>query len=286
MSEPPDIFAGQPASAELLAELYDLEHDEIVEDLVFYRELAGRTRGAILDLGCGSGRLFSSLLAGGARHVVGLDGSAALLERARRRVAGDPALAAAAAARRLELVHGDVRAVAVGRRFSLIVAVGVLPHLGTPDAVLAMLWSARRRLTPPGRLVLDDLGPGAMPHRDLPLSVDWTRRLGERTLRRSSRLLRSEEAGGLRVDYSTLTESIGADGTIAPLSAEYRLWYPSPDTLSRLAREAGLAVELSFGSHDLDELGPESERRIFILRRTRRTTAAGDTGGGGHRHER
>ncbi len=286
MSEPPDIFAGQPVPAELLAELYDLEHDEITEDLVFYRELARRTRGAILDLGCGSGRLFASLLAGGARHVVGLDGSAALLARAEHRAAANPSIREAAAAGRLELVHGDARAVAPGRRFGLIVAVGVLPHLGTPDAVLAMLRSARRRLTRAGRLVLDDLGPGAMPGRDLPLSVDWTRRVGDRTLQRSSRLLRSEEAGGLRVDYSTLTESIGADGTIAPLSADYRLWYPSSDTLSRLAREAGLSVELRFGSHDLDELGPESERRIFILRRTRRTTAAGDTGGGGHRHER
>jgi hypothetical protein len=38
--------------------------------------------------------------------------------------------------------------------------------------------------------------------------------------------------------------------------------------LTRLAREAGLVVELAYGSHDLDPLGPDSERRIFILRRS------------------
>ena len=43
-----DIFAGQPSDADLLAELYDLEHDAVVEDLIFYREQTRRSgeRGA------------------------------------------------------------------------------------------------------------------------------------------------------------------------------------------------------------------------------------------------
>jgi SAM-dependent methyltransferase len=61
-----DIFASQPADEDRLAELYDLEHDDLIEDLDFYRELARRTAGPVLDLGCGSGRLFGTLLDGGA----------------------------------------------------------------------------------------------------------------------------------------------------------------------------------------------------------------------------
>ena len=52
-----------------------------------------RHPGAVMDLGCGSGRLFASFVAGGATRVVGIDGSRALLDRARSRVAGDPGLA-------------------------------------------------------------------------------------------------------------------------------------------------------------------------------------------------
>ena len=84
-----DILAGQPADEALLAELYDLEHDEIDEDRAFYREWARRTHGATIDLGCGSGRLFGELLRGGARKIVGIDGSQALLDRALVRMLAD-----------------------------------------------------------------------------------------------------------------------------------------------------------------------------------------------------
>ena len=90
-----DIFAGQPSDPDLLAEIYDIEHDQIVEDLAFYREMTRRARGAVLDLGCGSGRLFEAFLRGGAPRVVGVDGSPALLRRARRRIRRSPTLSSA-----------------------------------------------------------------------------------------------------------------------------------------------------------------------------------------------
>jgi SAM-dependent methyltransferase len=262
-----DIFAGQPTSEDVLAELYDLEHDAVDEDLPFYRELARRSRGAVLDLGCGSGRLFRTLLRGGIPRLVGVDGSAALVRRAEQRIAADAELRSAAAAGRIELVHGDVRRLRRTDHFGLILAVGVLPHLDGPAAVRAMLRRARHRLTRAGRLVLDDLGPVEMPARDLPLSTDWSRIVAGRRVTRRSRLLRSDEEGGIRVAFSTLTEAEQGDGTIARLPAGYRLWYPTPVTLERLAEEAGLAVELRYGSHDLDALDQDSERRIFVTRR-------------------
>jgi SAM-dependent methyltransferase len=262
-----DIFAGQPTSEDVLAELYDLEHDAVDEDLPFYRELARRSRGAVLDLGCGSGRLFRTLLRGGIPRLVGVDGSAALVRRAEQRIAADAELRSAAAAGRIELVHGDVRRLRRTDHFGLILAVGVLPHLDGPAAVRAMLRRARHRLTRAGRLVLDDLGPVEMPARDLPLSTDWSRIVAGRRVTRLSRLLRSDEEGGVRVAFSTLTEAEQGDGTIARLPAGYRLWYPSPVTLERLTEEAGLAVELRYGSHDLDALDQDSERRIFVTRR-------------------
>jgi len=261
-----DIFAGQPAEEALLAEIYDIEHDEITEDLVFYREQARRIAGPVIDLGCGSGRLFGALLGTSDRSLVGLDGSAALLERAADRIGADAALQAARDQGRIELVAGDVRTVRRRERFGLAIMAGVLAHLDGPEDGLRALDAARTLLGPEGVLIVDNLGPGALPPHDLPLSVDWERDLGDRRVVRRSSLVRRETPEGLRVEYSTLTDLVGADGTIARLPAGFRLWYPSVHALIGLADEARLAVEATFGSHDLDPLDERSERCILVLR--------------------
>ncbi len=277
MSDAEDIFAAQPADEDALAELYDLEHDEIVEDRTFYRELARRSRGSVLDLGCGSGRLFGALL--GARgRVVGIDPTRALVRRAQLRIAADPDLRAARREGRLEVRHGAFGAVAGTPRFGLIVVAGVLPHLGAATAARALLADAAKRLTRRGKLVLDDIGPGGLPDRDLPMTLDWRRQLDGLPVSRHSAIVREALPDGLEVRYSTLTETVRADGTIARLPASYRLWYPSLDALVKLATEAGLEVELAYGSYDLEPLGPDSERRILLLRRTASRRPATGTG--------
>lgn len=278
-----DIFADQPADSDLLAEIYDLEHDAVVDDLAFYREMARRAPGPCLDLGCGSGRLFASLLAGGANPLVGVDGSVALGRRAAARIARHPDLLAARDAERLRTIVGDVRrldAVLPGRspRFRLAVAAGVLPHLDGPEEALQFLAGVARHLANGGVLVLDDLGPGQLPQRDLPLSVDWTGELrGMRVVRRSQ-LARREAPEGLRVLFSTMVDLGRPDGTIARLPSSHRLWYSSAQALAELVREAGLAVELMYGSHELEPLDASSERRILVARRNDASAAGGEHG--------
>ena len=261
-----DIFSGQGVDEAVLAEIYDLEHDEITEDLAFYREWARRVPGAVIDLGCGSGRLFPALIDGGARRLVGVDGSAALIERARARVEADERLRAVAERGALELDLADVRRVTRRDRFALAVLAGVIAHLDGPEDAVRALTCARRLLEPGGVLIVDMLGPGALPPHDLPLSIDWEREMsGSRVVRRS-RLTCRKVPEGMRVEYVTLTDLARADGTIARLPASFRLWYPSPDALIGLAAEAELAVEATYGSHDLDPLDDGSERFIMVLR--------------------
>ena len=263
-----DIFGSQPADEDKLAELYDLEHDDVIEDLPFYRELARRIGGPVLDLGCGSGRLFASLLDGGAPRVLGIDGSAALVRRAEARITDDERLAEAARDGRLFVMRGDVRALStlnIRERFDLAVAVGVLPHLDGPEDALRLLGGTRAVLARGGRLVIDDLGPAEMPDRDMPLSVDWRRVLDGREVVRRSELVRRESPEGLRVAFSTIADAVQPDGTIARLPASHELWYPSPEALAALVMQAGMVVELSYGSHDLDPLGRASRRRIYVV---------------------
>ncbi len=247
----------------------------MVEDLVFYREQTRRSGPAVLDLGCGSGRLLRSFAAGKGRRIVGVDGSGALLRRAEARVAAEPLLAAALGQGRLHLVEGDVRRLGhlplrgmLGPAgANLVVAAGVIPHLDGPEDALRMLAGVEPLLAPDGRLILDDLGPALLPDRDLPLSVDWRRPMNGQEVVRRSQLMRREAPEGLRVAFSTIVDVGRPDGTIARFPASYRLWYPSDDALVELVRQAGLAVEFAYGSHDLDPPNAASERRILVVRR-------------------
>jgi SAM-dependent methyltransferase len=266
-----DMLAGQAADAELLAEIYDLEHDDVVEDLDFYREWARRQRGNVVDLGCGSGRLFRSFLDGGAHGILGVDGSRALLERAGARISADPVLRSARAEGRIDLVLDDVRTVARPERFALAVLAGVLSHLDGPADAIGALRAAGRLLHDGGVVIVDLVGPGGVPNEDLPLSVDWERVVDGRRVLRRSRIDVSEAADGLRVAYETLTDLEGPDGTMARLPARFRLWYPSPSELFTLAKEADLELEATFGSHDLDPLDEGSDRCIAVMRRATAT---------------
>ena len=270
---PGDPFAGQPTDPDRLAELYDIEHDPESGDRPFYRVLTRRVRGAVLDLGCGSGRLFGAFLDGHASRVVGVDASAAMLRRAEARIAADPLLARAHDEGRLELVAGDVRAVRRADRFGLIVAAGVVPHLDGPEDLARMLGRAARLLTPRGFLVLDDLGPALIPSDAVPLAVDWVVTSGPRRFTRRSQLVRRPAPEGIRVTLSTITDVQDPDGTIARLPASFRLWYPSLDTVTRLVEAAGLAVAATHGSHDLEPFATDSERMIVLCRRIRHRSA-------------
>jgi SAM-dependent methyltransferase len=263
-----DIFADQAGDPRLLAEIYDLEHDAITADLVFYREMTRRSGGgAVLELGCGSGRLFRSFLDGGAERIVGVDGSHALLERAKLRIAADDRLSSAAEKGRIELIHGDARRFARRERFALVVAAGLIPHLDGPADADRMLRAAAGLISGSGQLIIDLPGPGALPERDLPLSLDWRRRIGDRQVVRRSQLLRRPAPEGLRVAFSTIVDVEQADGTMSRLSASFRLWYPSPEALARLVAEAGLIMAMTHGSHDLEPLDQTSERCILVVRR-------------------
>ena len=225
-----------------------------------------RHPGAVMDLGCGSGRLFASFVAGGATRVVGIDGSRALLDRARSRVAGDPGLAHARDAGMIELALGDVRRVSRPDRFSLVVLSGVIGHVSGPEDAVRVLGVARRMCMAGAAVVIDTLGPGGLPPHDLPLSLDWERESGGRRFVRRSQITRNEVPEGLRVMYSTLTDVTEADGTISRLPASFRLWYPSSTALAALAAEAELEVDAVFGSHDLDPFDEDSMRCIVVAR--------------------
>ena len=127
---------------------YDDELWELVPDepgpppghLVEFVESLGRRDGAVLDLGCGDGRLTRHLRG---RHIVGADVSAVALGRARRRLAkSDIEL--------VELTPGAVLPFADGA-FDLVLCAETIEHVVDTQTFLS---EARRVLAPGGEIAV------------------------------------------------------------------------------------------------------------------------------------
>jgi len=132
------------------APFYDWENARTLgrRDVAFWRRLAGEAGGPVLELGCGTGRVLVPVARAGV-PVVGVDRSAPMLDRARRRIRRARGIRAA-------LVRADIRRLPFAARFSLVIApYGILQSL-TRDLDLERALQAVACVTRPGgRLGLD-----------------------------------------------------------------------------------------------------------------------------------
>jgi len=156
----------------------------------------------VLDLGCGTGRYFHALTNVG--RLVGIDVSAAMLERARRPI-GDLEIQAD----RITLIEGDfLNHEFSDGEFDLVYSIGVLAEHSPFDETIAS--RVTRWLRPGGRFAFTTVHP-------LSFSVPrtWRRRIGHAllpaapgTLRR--RLRARLMSGGLYADEQRVAEVLGA----------------------------------------------------------------------------
>ncbi len=138
-SPAPGVMPGAPAEAVW----HELECGCYRADLPLWRELAAASRGAILDVGAGSGRVAIDLARCGHR-VTALDLSPVLLESLRGRSVQE----------RVETVCADARSFALGRRdFGLcVVPMQTIQLLGRSSGRLAFLRRAHAHLRAGGLL--------------------------------------------------------------------------------------------------------------------------------------
>src|SRR3954466_8865875 len=169
------------------APFYDWENARTVgrRDVAFWRGLAQRYAGPVLELGCGTGRLALPLLKDGVTHI-GIDRSEAMLSRARLKARR------AGVVRRARFVRGDIRHLPFRARagFRMVMApYGMLQSLTSERDLAATLASVARVLHKDGVFGID-LVP------DLPKWEEYSQRItlsgargarGRLTLRESVR---------------------------------------------------------------------------------------------------
>jgi ubiquinone/menaquinone biosynthesis C-methylase UbiE len=134
------------------APFYDWENRRTIgsSDLEFWSRTVAGSRGPILELGCGTGRVSVPLATLGAA-IVGVDFSMPMLRRARTRARK------AALGSRLRLVRSDIRALPFAPdAFETVIApYGVVQSMPGAEALAAALRSVARVLAPGGSVWID-----------------------------------------------------------------------------------------------------------------------------------
>jgi ubiquinone/menaquinone biosynthesis C-methylase UbiE len=143
------------------APFYDWENARTLgrRDVPFWLRIAAQTSGAVLELGCGTGRVTRPLADAGV-DIVGVDRSAAMLERARTNGTRGFSRASgrsARASRSSRLVRGDIRALPFAdASFRTVIApYGILQSLTRPKDLTATLASVSRVVASGGLFGID-----------------------------------------------------------------------------------------------------------------------------------
>jgi ubiquinone/menaquinone biosynthesis C-methylase UbiE len=155
------------------APFYDWENARTLgrRDVPFWCRVASTAAGPVLELGCGTGRITMPLAKAGV-EVVGIDRSAAMLERASRRLTRSAALQGCRSAvgrpkglryerppavKSPHFVRGDIRGLPFGDgAFPMVLApYGILQSLTRPRDLTAALASVARVIAPGGTFGLD-----------------------------------------------------------------------------------------------------------------------------------
>ncbi len=264
----------------LYPELYDTVYEDYLEDIPFYVDEAQRAHGACLELGCGTGRVLIPVASTGI-EVTGLDLSAPMIARARRKVAALPEEVRA----RITLVEGDMRSFELPERFALIyVPFRAFLHLLSTQDQIAALQTIRRHLLPGGRLALNFFDP------DLAKIVANS---GHQSgvLHRTGDEFVDPRSGNLLVEWATihyhrLQQQIDQyfvydelDNRGRVISRHYRalrMRYIFRYEFEHLLARCGFSVEALYGSWDRGPVLQEGGELIWIARADREGT--GDRG--------
>lgn len=243
----------------VFAQFYDLEFDAYDDDLELYRQFAERAEGPVLELGCGSGRVLSALIAAGIT-ATGVDSSTAMLGLARQRLG-----------HRARLILDEMSSLenpelqTAGPYALIFAAINTFLHLPDSEAQLACLAAAKSLIAPGGFLLLDLL----VPTPDFLLSLDGRLLLEFSTPMGTSPRLDKFVTRGHDLASQTIISTVyydltAPDGTLRRQVNSYLTRYVHRFEAEHLLDRAGWNLVSTFGDYELGAFDSESERMILL----------------------
>lgn len=257
------------------APFYDWENAQTLgrRDVPFWRNLARRAGGTVLELGCGTGRVSLPLARAGVT-LVGVDRSAAMLTLARRRVARGRLH------RHLQLVQADIRylpfpssasqrpPISRGRSaFAMVMApYGILQSLLSERDLARTLAEIHRVLQPGGTFGLELVA-------DLPSWEEYSRRTslkGWRGRRGGTHLTLVESVRQDRLRHRTIfdqefTERRGRLARVHRFSLAFRTL--SVPQMTRRLERAGFEVSALLGDYRGGQWDDRADVWIILARK-------------------
>lgn len=251
---------------EKIAPYYDPLHASLTADIGFVLTLAGSEVGPILELGCGTGRLLVPLARAG-YEVTGLDTSLAMLAKAQRRLAVEPAGVQA----RVHLLVADMSAFALPpERYALaLIPYNTFLHLD-PSVTVTACRTVARHLAPGAPLFLDLANPHLLEQTpdDRFLTLENTLTDPETgdviVVLASNRL--DDVAQKLHITW-IYDASPPAGGVVQRTVVEVTYHYFFLHQLELLLQEAGLILEAVYGNYNHEPFSEESERLLLLARK-------------------
>jgi len=248
------------------APFYDWENARTLgrRDVPFWRDIATRVKGRILELGCGTGRISVPLARAGVA-LVGVDRSASMLARAARRVEALPRKRRGKG-RQVRLLRADIRALPFRpARFDAVLApYGILQSLVRDADLNATLASVARVLKPGGLFGLD-LVPDVPNWREYRNKVQMKGRTAggaHLTLIESVRHARRRR---LTIFEQAYRERRGRTVTEHRFDLTFRT-LPIPQMTKRLTR-AGFSIEAVLGDYQGKAWDERADVWIVLARR-------------------
>jgi SAM-dependent methyltransferase len=240
----------------------------LAHDIERYLGLAREAEGAVLELCCGTGRVAIPLARAGV-HIVGVDISAAMLDRCRAKLSHEPEQVVSS----IELLQQDiVRLDLGGRTFPLaILAFNSLLLLTDRRDQQAALLRIAHHLEPGGRVAIDVINPMARPlDGDPNVRPFFTRHHTER----NRMYTRFAAIGPMEADqrqrlygwYDELDEQ--GRVTRTPYSMYWRPVFRAE--LELMLEASGLEVESVEGGHRGEPFAARSPRLFVVARSVRR----------------
>ncbi len=259
---------------ERIARFYDLVHAELVEDIPLVLMLAEQTRGPVLELGCGTGRLLQPLGRAGHR-VIGLDNSPAMLDRARARLAADHL----AVQERVTLIEGDMTDFSLDEKVGLaVIPYNTLLHL-EPTKMEQVFHCIGRHMDDNGRLFIDLVNPqlAAQTPDDQGLTLERVMvdpETGETIVQMASSWA-DQSRHILHITW-LYDVSPSQGGPIQRTVAEADYYYVYPHEIELLLKAAGFRLAGIYGSYDGRPFDEGSERLLVMASKGKRDDTAVD----------
>jgi len=250
------------------AAFYDWENARTVgrRDVAFWQSLAQRTRGKILELGAGTGRLTLPLSRVAGRRVIGIDRSAPMLARAVAKLKRKRPGALKPPRYASRLILGDIRELPFeDGSFKLVIApYGMLQSLTRERDLTRALAEAARVLAPGGVLGVD-LVPDLPAWDEYRRSVRFRGKMGAASVRLIESVRQDRRKGLTIFDQQFVETRRGQKPKSRRFSLAFRT-LPVPRVVGRL-EYAGFDVEHVLGDYRGGKWDVRADVWLLLARR-------------------